>query len=61
MPGDLLSTQNFSVKFNKVNWPTFVNGPNYFAKQNSISFSSTRTNIKSDKEGELPGYVILEI
>ena len=54
MSGGLLSTQNFSVKFSKVNWPTFVNGPNYITRENSISFSPTGANIKSEKLGELP-------
>ena len=55
MSGDLLSTQNFSVKFDKVNWSTFVNGPSYIARKNSISLSSAGANIKSEKSGELPG------
>ena len=59
MSGGLLSTQNFSVKFNRVNWSTFVNGPSYIAMENSISFS-IGANIKSGKAGELPEYVILE-
>ena len=54
MLGDLLSTQNFSVKFNKVNWSTFVNDPSYIARENSISFSPIGANIKSEKAGELP-------
>ena len=53
MSGGLLSTQNFSVKFNRVNWSTFVNGPSYIAMENSISFS-IGANIKSGKAGELP-------
>ena len=53
MLGDLLSTQNFSVKFNKVNWSTFVNDPSYIARENSISFSPIGANIKSEKAGEL--------
>ena len=47
MSGDLLSTQNFSVKFDKVNWSTFVNGPSYIARKNSISLSSAGANIKT--------------
>ena len=54
MSGGLLSTQNFSVKFYKVNWPTFVNGSNFITRENSISFSPTGANIKSEKLGELP-------
>ena len=54
MSGALLSTRNFSVKFNKVDWPTFVNGPGYIARKNSISFPLTGSNIKSEKAGELP-------
>ena len=51
----LLSTQNFNIKFNKVNWPTFFNGNIvYIAKENSILFSPTGANIKSKKAGELP-------
>ena len=39
MSGGSLSIQNFSAKFDKVNCPTFVNGPSYIARENSISFS----------------------
>ena len=49
MSGGLLSNQNFSVKFNKVNWSTFVNGPSFIARENSIS------SLKNEKTGELPG------
>ena len=55
MSGGLLSTQNFSVKFDKVNWPTFANGPSYIARENSVLFPPTGANIKSKKAGELPG------
>ena len=55
MPGGIPSTQNFNVKFNKVNWPTFVNSQSYIARENSISFFPTGENIKSEKAGELPG------
>ena len=51
----LLSTHNFSVKFDKVNWPTLADGPSYIARQNPISFPPTGVNIKSEKAGELPG------
>ena len=47
MPKGLLSTQNFSVKFDKINWPTFVNRPRYITRENSVSFSPTEANIKS--------------
>ena len=49
----LLSVQNFSVNFDKINWPTFVNGLSYIAWENSISFSPTGANVKSEKAGEL--------
>ena len=49
MSGGLLSNQNFSVKFNKVNWSTFVNGPSFIARENSIS------SLKNEKAGDLPG------
>ena len=55
MSGGLLSAQNFSVKFDKINWPTFVNGLSYIAWENSILFSPTGANVKSEKVGELPG------
>ena len=55
MSTGLLSTQNFSIKFDKVNLPTFVNGPSDIGRETSISFSSTGANIKSEKAGELPG------
>ena len=32
MSGGLLSVKNFSVKFDKVYWPTFANGPSYIAR-----------------------------
>ena len=56
MSGGLLSTQNFSVQFDEVNWPTFVNGPSYVAGENSISFPLTGANIK---QGSYQGYHIL--
>ena len=55
MSGGVLSTQNFSIKFDKITWPTFVNNPNYIARENSMLFSPTGANIKSEKVGELPG------
>ena len=55
MSGGFLSTQNFSVTFDKVNWPTLVNGLSYITKDNSILFPATEANIKSEKVGELPG------
>ena len=55
MSGGLLSAQNISVKFDKVNWPTLVNGPNYIARESSVSFPPTGANIKSEKAGELQG------
>ena len=55
MSGGLLSTKNFNVKYEKVNWPTFVNGPSYIAMKNSILFLPTEADIKSEKAGELPG------
>ena len=54
MPEGLLSTKNFSVKFDRVNLPTFVNGPSYIARENSISFPPAGANINSEKIGELP-------
>ena len=45
MPGGLLSTENISVKIDKVNWPTFVHGPSYIARENSILFPPTGANI----------------
>ena len=54
MSGGLPSTQNFSVKFNKVNWSTFFNGPSYIARENAILFPPIGANIKSGKAGELP-------
>ena len=55
MSGDILSTQNFSVRFGEVNWPTFVNGLSYIAIENSILFPPTVTNIKFEKAVKLPG------
>ena len=40
MQGGSLSTQNFSINFNKVNWPTFTNGPSYIAAIHSIEARS---------------------
>ena len=51
----LFSTKNFSFKFDKVKWPTFVNGPSYIARKNS----PTGANTKSEKAGKYQGYVIL--
>ena len=51
----LISTQNFCFKLEKVNSPTFVNTPSYIVRKNSISFSPTGANIKSEKVGELRG------
>ena len=55
MSGGLLSTKNFNVKYEKVNRPTFVNGPSYIAIKNSILFLPTEADITSEKAGELPG------
>ena len=55
MSGGLLSTQSFNVKFDKVIWSAFVNGPSCIARENSISFFPGRANIKSEKAGKLPG------
>ena len=38
MSGGLISTKNFSVKFDKVIRLTFVNGPNYIARENQFCF-----------------------
>ena len=46
MSGGLLSTQNFGVKFVKVNWPTLVNGPSRITRENSVSFSPIGASIK---------------
>ena len=40
MQGGSLSTQNFSINFNKVNWPTFTNSPSYIAAIHSIEARS---------------------
>ena len=47
MSGGLLSNQNFSVKFYKVNWPTFVNSPSYIARKNFnfVSFSRSKYQV----------------
>ena len=47
MSRGLLATHNFSVKFDKINWATFVNRPRYITRENSISFSPAEANIKS--------------
>ena len=44
MSGGLLSNQNFGVKFDKVNWPTFFKDPSYVARENSVSFPPTGPN-----------------
>ena len=51
MSGGLISNQNFSVKFDKVNWPTLVGGPSYIARENPVSFPPTGANLKSEKAG----------
>ena len=56
MSGGLFSTKNFSGKFDKVNWPTFVNGLSYIAREISISFPPTGTNVKSKNAVELPSF-----
>ena len=38
----LFSTKNFSFKFDKVKWPTFVNGPSYIARKNSPTGANTK-------------------
>ena len=53
MSGGLFSAKNSSVKFGKVYWPTFVNGPGYIARENPILFPPTGGNIKSEKTGEI--------
>ena len=55
MSGGLLSPKSLSVKFDKVNWPTFVNVPSYVTMENSILFPPIGANIKSEKPWELPG------
>ena len=37
------------------NWPTFVDGSSYIARENSTSFSPAGANIKCEKGLELPG------
>ena len=54
MSGGLLSAKNFSVKFDKVYWHTFVNGRSYIARENSVLLPPTGANIKSEKAGEIP-------
>ena len=50
MTGGLLSTQNFSVKFGKVQWPTLVDS--HVAREISILFLPTGADIKPEKAGE---------
>ena len=45
MSGGLFSTKNFSVKFHKVNWSTFVNS---LSMENSTLFPLTEANIMSE-------------
>lgn len=58
MSGDLLSNQNFIVKFNKVNWPIFVNSLSYVTRKNSVLFPQTVANVKSEKQRSYQRYVI---
>ena len=46
MSGGLLSTQSLNVKFDRVNWPTSVDGLSYIARENSISFPPTGAKYK---------------
>ena len=49
----LLLTQNFSVTFNKVNWPTLVDRSSYIVTENSILFPPAGANIKGVTRGML--------
>ena len=53
MSGGLLSTQSLNVKFDRVNWPTSVDGLSYIARENSISFPPTGAKYKSEKAGKV--------
>ena len=41
MLGGLLSAQNFSVKYGKVNWPTLFDGPSCIERENVVAFPPT--------------------
>ena len=56
--GGLSSTKKFIVKLDKVNWPTFLNGPSYVTRKNFVYSNSSKYQVRKSRR-LIRGYVIL--